>query len=74
MHSVSLLLSPGPTLNSSQREGLWGEGGSDSGGGVAETAEKMQKESELLWPMQPSANTDINSRLTQDITNASVRR
>lgn len=43
MHSVSLLLSPGPTLNSSQREGLWEKEAVVVGGGAAEMVEKMQK-------------------------------
>lgn len=58
MHSVSLLLSPGPTLNRSQREGLWGKEAAVvvMGGGpvgmVERSAERQKRcaESELLWP------------------------
>lgn len=55
MHSVSLP-SPGPTLNSRQRDGLWEReagsvwcGGREGWGGGGEVAEMLQAESERAF-------------------------
>lgn len=61
MYSVSLLLSPGPTLNSCQRVGLWGREAAAATVGAGETPERMLKESELVCTTWPSSTADTKA-------------
>lgn len=63
MHFVRLLLSPGPTLNSSQRERLWEKEEKWLGPGVVETTESFCEQCGLvlmLWMynLVKKANSD----------------